>query len=274
MSPPKSNKPMLKQHFDNLTDDLNRQSERIRDFYKTHAPSAGTNRESLVAKLLESYLLPAAGVSAGIVASHNGDYSNQCDIVLFDPLSNSPIFRDGPVPIWLLEAIYAVIEVKTQFTTTTLADTIAKCRRLKQFTKVFDDSHGRQKITDHLFVMWAFEAPGNDTAKSNLVAALSGVPQHEQPDFIIVPGRFLVRGGHYYDLSSNGQVGSAFYEERLVSVGGDPTKLLPQPFEMLALGSNTLIAFFHWLNSWLYAAGPRRPNLLAYYDITHWGTIV
>jgi hypothetical protein len=273
MTTAKDNSPLLKKHFENISDDLNRQSQRIRNFY-THAPSAGVSRENLVAKLLEGHLLPVAGVSTGIIASYSGEYSNQSDIVLFDPQSNGPIYKDGPAPIWLLEAVYAMIEVKTAFNKATLADVIDKCRRFKRFEKAYDDSHGRQKLSDHLFIMWAFEAPKDHTAKENLLDAIADVPQCEQPDFVIVPGRFLVKGGHYHDLSSNGQAGSVHYQNRLNEVGGDISKLLEEPFEMLSLGQNSLIAFFHWLNSWIYAAGPRRPDLLKYYNIDIWGSKV
>lgn len=265
---------MLEQYFSDVTADLNRNSQRIRTFFSTHAPSAGNNREDMVAKLLKEHILPLAGIGTGLVMSATGEFSNQSDVVLFDPASNGPIFQQSPIPIWLLEAVYSVIEVKTQLTPTTIADTIAKCRRFKTLPKRYSDSHGRQKISDHLFILWSFEAPNNTTAKSNLISALSGVPQSEQPDFIVVPGKFLVRGGGYHDLSTNGQAGSSHYQSRLQAVGGDPNRLLPEPFEMLDLGDNTLTAFLYWLNSWLYAAGPRRPDLVSYYGNRNWGTRV
>jgi hypothetical protein len=183
---------LLKAYFDGLTDELNRNSEKIRQFFATHAPSAGSNREDLVANLLKGYILPQAGVSSGLVMSAKGEFSNQSDVVLYDPLSNAALFQQSPIPIWLLESVFGVIEVKTQLTPTTLSDSIAKCRKFKQLPKHYDDSFGRQKITNHLFIIWSFEAPGNKTAKSNILKQIENVPHEEQPDFIIVPGRFLV----------------------------------------------------------------------------------
>jgi len=163
------------------------------------------------------------------------------------------------------------MEVKTKLTPTTILDSVAKCRRFKNMPKYYDGlEFGHTKIEEHLFVLWSFETPANSTVKANLLDALAEVPQSEQPDFVIVPGRFVVRGGHYYDLSTNGQVGSPHYQERLNSVGGDVSKLLEEPFEMLDCGTNSLTVFLYWLNSWLYAAGPRRPNLLKYYGIDTW----
>lgn len=265
---------LLKQYFDDLTADLNRDSERIRQFFRTHAPSAGINREGLVANLLTDHILPQAGIGSGLIMSATGEFSNQSDVVLYDPLSNGPLYRQSSIPIWLLEAVYGVIEVKTELTPTTLKDSIKKCRRFKKLPRNYADSFGGQKIRDHLFVIWSFQAPSNAVMKDNLLSVLTDIPHQEQPDFIIVPGRFLVRGGQYYDLSHNGQTDSDYYKSRLAECGNDSSRLLPEPFEMLDLGANAITVFLYWLNSWLHVAGPRRPNLLAYYNIDTWGSRV
>lgn len=262
---------MLKKYFDDLTADLSRESERIREFYATHRPSAGTNREDLVAKLLAGHIIPCIGIETGLVLSGSGEFSNQSDILLVDRLSNTALHGQLPIPLWLVEAVYGVIEVKTHLTPTEIADCVAKCRRFKTLPKKFADSIGQQKISDSLFCIWAFEGPKPGVAKKNIELALAGIPRELHPDFIIVPGSFLLRGGKYFELSSLGQVGSTYYKMKLEAVGGDPTKMMAEDFEMLDLGRNTIIAFIYWLNSWLYAAGPRRPNLLAYYPIDDWG---
>jgi hypothetical protein len=265
---------MLKAYFDYLSADLTRESDRIRQFFATHRPSAGTNREDLVAKFLKSHILPTVGVETGLVLSSSGELSSQADIVLVDALSNGPL-GVRPIPLWLIEAVYGVIEVKTQLTPDTLKDSVNKCLRLKGLKTNFADSCGRQKIEETLFCIWSFEASKDLThVKTQISDLLTGIPQREQPDFIVVPGRFLVRGGHYFDISTNGQPNSLYRQMRLKKVGDDPDKLLEPPLEMLDLGVNTLITFLHWLNSWLYAAGPRRPDMVQYYPIDDWGTKV
>lgn len=266
---------MLKDYFDELTDDLARESDRIRQYFASHVASAGANREDLVAKLLRSHILPAAGVETGLILSASGELSNQSDVVLVDRTSNGPLHGDRPIPLWLLESVYAVIEVKTQLTPTTIADSVQKSVRLKRLAPNYADSLGQQKITDTLFCLWSFECPDNlQLAKSNISSAMSGIPHHQHPDFIVVPGRFLWRGGHYYDVSANGQKGSPWHQMRLAEVNGDESQLLVPGFKMLDLGPNTLFTFLYWLNSWLYAAGPRRPNILAYYPVKEWGSLV
>lgn len=266
---------MLKAYFDDLTNDLRRESDRIRAFFATHKPSAGANRESLVANLLRGQLLPSIGVETGLVLAASGEFSNQADILLVDRSSNGALHGTRPIPLWLIEAIYTLIEVKTQLTPTTLSDSVKKCRRLKALPTNYADSLGRQNIKETLFCLWSFECPTDlQVAKKNILSALNGVPHDEQPDFIVVPGSFLWRGGHYFDISVNGQPGSPYRAMRLAQVAGDEAKLLEPPAEMMALGQNTLVTFIYWLNSWLYAAGPRRPDLVKYYPINDWGTVV
>lgn len=265
---------MLKGYFDDLTADLNKESERVRRFFATHRPSAGTNREDLVAKLLSGHIVPNAGIETGLVLSSSGQFSNQSDILLVDRLSNTALHGHRPIPLWLAESVYAVIEVKTQLTPTEIKDSVEKCVRFKNLPTNFADSLQRQKISDSLFCIWAFEAPQPTTAKKNIEAALLNIPRALHPDFIVVPGSFLVRGGKYYELSSLGQPGSSQYAMKLSAAGGDPSKMLLEHFEMLDLGENTIFTFLYWLNSWLFCAGPRRPNLLAYYPLDDWGTRV
>jgi hypothetical protein len=40
---------------------------------------------------------------------------------------------------------------------------------------------------------------------------------------------------------------------------------VPPAFEIFELGDNVIAAFLHWLNSWIFTAGPRRPDLISYY---------
>jgi len=164
-----------------------------------------------------------------------------------------------------------VIEVKTQLTPSEIADSVEKCARFKSLPPRFDGSFQRQKIFDSLFCIWGFEAPQPATARKNIEAVLSGLPPAQHPDFIVVPGSFIFRGGRYFELSSIGQAGSPDYNRKLAAAGGDPSKLLTEDFEMLELGTHTLVAYLYWLNSWLHGAGPRRPDMLAYYAPDVWG---
>jgi len=212
-------------------------------------------------------------IGTGLVMAADGSFSNQSDVVLFDPLSNAPLFPKNPIPIWLLEATFGVIEVKTNLSPTAIADAVAKCRRFKSLPTHFADGLGRRQLDSHLFILWAFEAPSNVTAKTNITAALHDIPEELQPDFIVVPGRFIVTAGEYRRLSLHGQPGSLVHTQGMARAGGNHLHSRPIPLQMLDLGPNTLAAFLIWVNSWIYAAGPRRPDLVPYYP-NKWGTSV
>ncbi|MDP2802024.1 MAG: hypothetical protein Q8O26_09090 [Phreatobacter sp.] len=266
---------MIKDYFDEISHGLARESERMRKDFATHRQSAGTNREAIVCKLLRQHILQSVGIETGLVLSASGDLSAQSDIILVDKNSNAALHGDRPIPIWLVESVYGVIEVKTQFTPSTLTDSVAKCKKFKALPRNFADSCGRQAIKDNLFCVWSFESPADlNVAKENIAKEVDGLSINERPDFIVVPGSFLWRGGRYFDLTRNGQPGSSHYNQRLREVGGDVEKLLDPSEEMMGLGENSLFTFLYWINSWLYAAGPRRPDLVKYYPSMTFGSII
>jgi hypothetical protein len=153
--------------------------------------------------------------------------------------------------------------------TVTILAGLPTCRLLRKMVTVPISPVESQRIRR----FFATHRPSAGVNREDLVA-LAGIPQEQQPDFIVVPDSFLHVGGHYYDISTNGQPGSTRYTDRLSSVGGDPSKLLDPPSQMMGLGVNTLTVFLHYLNSWLFAAGPRRPDIIEYYSLPSWGTIV
>lgn len=255
---------MLREYFSHITDELLRKSQRLRVDFATHKPSAGHNREALVGDFLREYLPKAFGVGTGLILSKSGQFSNQADLVIVDHLSNAPLYSASPESIWLVEAVFALIEVKTSLSPSTLADAINKCRRFKNLSRDFADTFGRQKIFESLFVLWAFEAPTPTTVKENLCTALNEVPLNERPDFVIVPGSLLVQSGHYHELTVLGQPNSGHRREIIQRTGENIETALSEGLAVLDLRENALLAWLTWLNSWLLAAGLRRASLHSY----------
>jgi hypothetical protein len=66
--------------------------------------------------------------------------------------------------LWPIEAVYALVEVKTNLSITDLQDAVAKGRAFKKLArspiKVKDR---KQSIDESLFVIWAFDAPSTET---------------------------------------------------------------------------------------------------------------
>src|SRR6266498_4152548 len=71
----------IHEYFADIADELNRQSNRIRKSFASHRPSAGRNREKLVADFLRAYLPKAYGIDTGLILATTGELSNQADIV-------------------------------------------------------------------------------------------------------------------------------------------------------------------------------------------------
>lgn len=253
----------LPDYFSDISAQLCIESERIRNFFSSHRPTAGENREDLVAKFLSNHLPKKFGISSGLIVSKEGQFSNQADVIISDQINNAPLFSTSAQPIWLVESVFSLIEVKTQLTPSTLKDSVEKCRKFKLLNRDYS-SLAQQNITESLFVLWAFEGPKPETAKINIESAFKDVPQSERPDFIIVPGSILVRSGHYYELSTIGQAGSQHREQLRQRHNGNEELLLGNGIEVADLGQNALLAFITWYSSWLLGAGSRSAPLQQY----------
>ena len=95
----------LHKYFSQVADELKRKSDKVRTGFSEHRPSAGDNREAIVADFLREHLPKAFGVSTGMVLSKSGEYSAQADVLIVDQLWNSPLYPTSPETIWLVEAV-------------------------------------------------------------------------------------------------------------------------------------------------------------------------
>jgi len=166
--------------------------------------------------------------------------------------------------LWPVEAVYAVVEVKTSLDPSNIQDAIEKCRRFKSMPRRFCEAGRNQRTTDSLFVIWAFDCPAPATIKANLLGAIEGVPRVEQPDLIVVPDKIVAQSGVYLETVRLGQPGSQ-YRQALELLGQNAfEQLLPEAIEVMDLGSNSLLAWFTWFDSWLRQAGDRLVDPISY----------
>lgn len=255
----------LLKYFGALVEELNRKSDNVRQMFSSHKPTAGDHRESSVAKLLTEHLPKRYEISSGLILSSDGEFSNQSDIIISDTLNNAPLFDPENNKIWLVESVYSVIEVKTQLTPTTLKDSLAKCQKFKKMNRKYFPDHVNQRISDSLFIIWGFESAKTETFYNNYKMLIKDIPIEEQPDFVICPSQFLVTGGSYRKLHTQGQPGSAHDISRNIA-GIDPMEqfIRTQSTECLELNENSLITFIAWFSAWLQAAGDRTTMLGQY----------
>ena len=255
---------LLPQYLSDIARDMREKSTAIRRDFASHRLSAGENREDLVAGFLTNHLPRKFGVSTGMIISHDGVFSNQADLVVVDEQNNAPLHASSRNKLWPVEAVYALVEVKTTLNPAELVDAIAKGRKFKSLTRRYCQAGEVSRITDSLFVIWGFHSATSATVKTNLFAALAGVPRSEQPDLIVVPDQFVARGGTYLELSLLGQPNSQYREQLHAQHGPNLEALIAEPVAVFELGENALLAWYVWFDSWLRQAGSRLTDPVAY----------
>ncbi len=254
---------VLPDYLSDIANEMRRKSVSIRRDFRTHHASAGENREDAVKKFLAEHLPKRFGVSAGLVLSPEGTFSKQADILIVDALNNAPLYGAATNQIWLAEAVFALIEVKTVLGPTELRDAIAKGRRFKNLTRRYFDFGRRPRINDSLFIIWAFDCAEAALFKENLLGQLSHVPRSEQPDLIIVPDKLFVSCGAFLELQTIGQPNSEHRAKIHAVYGEDLSPVFP-PVLCAECGPNSLMVWYLWLYSWLMQAGDRCASLPSY----------
>lgn len=265
---------ILPEYLSSVTRKMQQESSDIRRHFRTHNLSAGENREELVTRFLAEHLPKRFEVTNGLVIDHKSQFSKQADVLIVDSLNNSPLYGKLRHPLWPVESVFALIEVKTKLDSTTLKDAIEKGRAFKKLPRNFCDVGSNQRIRDSLFVIWAFESADPLTVKGNLEAALADVPRVEQPDFLVVPDKLVALMGKYQEVAFLGQEGSPCRSKIRAQYGDD--WIASQPAVRVGqCNENSLMTWYVWFDSWLRQAGNRYTDPTTYLppDAT-FGTLV
>lgn len=121
----------IKQLFKNLSATLMHefeQTEKTLEF----APDRGWPREEAIRKFLREKLPRRYGITMGVVVSHTGIQSDQCDVIVYDA-DTSPIFyTDKNQEVLPIESVYAVVQVKSRLTPVSLDEAIKNIKSFKQ----------------------------------------------------------------------------------------------------------------------------------------------
>lgn len=255
----------LSDYMVSVAEEMKLKSDRIRKGFYTHHPSAGGNREDLVKSFLLDHLPQKFTITSGLIFSSEGLFSREADLIIADGFNNAPLFAKQSKQLWPVESVYAVVEVKTSLSNSTLRDSIEKCRKFKKLSREFYDGHPiRNK--DSLFTIWAYSAPKTLTLRKNLEAFLSNIPVSEQPDMIVVPGQTVITSGTYRQVATLGQPGSSYRIELEQQYGTDLSALINGLIDVHD-GQNSLYAWYLWLDVWLRTSDERLVNPLKYVHI-------
>ena len=86
-----------------------------------HSLEKGLSNESILREILRSTLPRNYGIGKGKVISPEGEMSSQCDIIIYDALNCPCLFVDENMnQVLPIEGVYAVVEVKTALTKSTM----------------------------------------------------------------------------------------------------------------------------------------------------------
>ena len=85
-----------------------------------HAPTLGSEREELLRVLIERHVPQRFHVATGFVEGSD----RQVDILIYDQIDYAPLFRAGNLVVVPIEAVRALIEVKSTLTAGQLADAL------------------------------------------------------------------------------------------------------------------------------------------------------
>src|SRR6202043_2329143 len=78
----------------------------------THMGDRGTFRENIIANFLRPFLPDCYGLSSGEVFAQDGSQSAQVDIVLYDTLFSTVLFKGRQSMLFPSESVFGSIEVK------------------------------------------------------------------------------------------------------------------------------------------------------------------
>src|SRR5690349_19756662 len=87
-----------------------------------HNGVRGDQRERALRDFLTKYLPKKYSVGTGHVLDRTGKMSGQCDVVIYDSFNCPLILVEEGYQIFPVESVFAVIEVKSTFTATSIEE--------------------------------------------------------------------------------------------------------------------------------------------------------
>ena len=201
-----------------------------------HHPTAKGDEAELNWKgLLKTYLPERYSVDGGFVIDHKGNLSEQIDIIIYDRHFTPFIFRGESVAYIPAEGVYAVFEVKPQFTKENLAyaaKKLASVQKLKRTSATFTHILGKDKKEP-------FNIIGGILTKENRAKSLfKNIKQKCELSIVLVlESGIKIMNGESVE-SQDGSPILAFFLlkliERLRSVGSVPALEVDKYLEFLA----------------------------------------
>lgn len=193
----------------------------------THMGDRGAFREAIIKDFLRPFLPECYGLSSGEVFSYDGEQSAQVDIVVYDAVFSTVLFKGGPCQLFPAESVYGSIEVKSSLSTEELDKAISNIASLKRLRRDSSDmlqflpqlhfnvsdsfSYDKRPANPYVGFIFGYKGVHSEVVAKNLTGKLRENPAQKQllPDFVFVadPGSIVLRSadcgvaspGHEFD---------------------------------------------------------------------------
>lgn len=100
-----------------------------------HAGERGEQRERALRAFLAKYLPKKYSLGTGHVIDRKGNISKQCDIVIYDAFNCPLLLAEEGYQLFPIEAVFGVIEVKSVFDATTIAESVQSIQSVKRLER-------------------------------------------------------------------------------------------------------------------------------------------
>lgn len=115
-----------------------RQQELLAGWKRTeglgHNGLRGARREQLVREALAEFLPGGIGITRGEILGSTGQRSPELDVLLYDSVDGSVLFREGDISVLPAESVLAVLSVKTRLELGHIRELSEIAVRLRDFT--------------------------------------------------------------------------------------------------------------------------------------------
>jgi hypothetical protein len=179
----------------------------------THMGDRGTFREAIISNFLRPFLPECYGLSGGEIFSSDGEQSAQVDIVIYDALFSTVLFRDAEKMLFPAESVFGLIEIKSELDSRDLEVAIDNILSLKRLPRASSDmmdllpflrlnvgdglSYTADKLNPYLGFVFGYHGISADLVMSELNRRLIENQSRKQdlPDFVFVldPGYMVFR---------------------------------------------------------------------------------
>jgi hypothetical protein len=225
-----------------------------------HRLLKGEFRERRVIAGLRPFIPRRYEMSSGVVTNANGELSCQQDIILSDSMLSAPFLAAGELGVHPIEAVSAVIEVKSIATTQEMrkaVENIASVKRLapdepRGFTVTRGASMGMGETVDKPFggVLFLGSDASDEALLDAYLDATAALAPNDRPNAVVVVGEFALTWGSFAE-------------------GSDQPTIEPRPsqgthIQLWRLGANALLLFYMSMMKVLAGYQPPALDLIAY----------